>query len=377
MVERAYVPEGSRISTLSLRAFRTYARLELELQPGLTAFCGPNGIGKTNLVEALAMSCAGASPRTSSEFRVIREGSTFARIVAGVEIADRPHQRVVRVEAGAGKRLEIDGSVVRGVDEFASSLPAVTFLPERLLVVRGAPSRRRALLDRCVMRMLPRATADFRQYAAAMAQRNNLLRRAKGGAEVRTQIQPWSEQMVEAGTAMREHRRVALAQLGPRFTARFAELTEFDDGALDLEQRGGDDINEALSESWSHDVRRGTTTVGPHLDDLTYRQGARDLRTHGSTGEQRAALLAWSLADADSVTAITGTAPLLVFDEPYAELDQHRRRLLTAALLELPQVFVTTTEPPQHLVDRRGAAPIDLRRVSSGEVHAWTSSFPT
>ncbi|MBC7643768.1 MAG: DNA replication/repair protein RecF, partial [Thermoleophilia bacterium] len=192
---------GSQITSLALRSFRTYERLDVELRPGLTVFCGPNGIGKTNLIEALAMACSGASPRTSSEFRVIRSGSSFARIAAEVIIDGRQHERVVRIEAGAGKRLEIDRSVIRSVDEFASSLPAVSFLPERLLVVRGAPARRRALLDRCVARMMPRSAADFRKYVSAMAQRNNLLRRAKGGAEVRTQIQPWTEQMVEAGTA--------------------------------------------------------------------------------------------------------------------------------------------------------------------------------
>ena len=85
-------------------------------------------------------------------------------------------------------------------------------------------------------------------------------------------------------------------------------------------------------------------------------------------------MLAWSLADADAVVSLTGTAPILVFDEPYAELDQHRRRLLTAALLELPQVFVTTTEPPQHLVELQGSAPISLRRVSSGAVAPWMTT---
>jgi len=223
------------------------------------------------------MACSGSSPRTSSEFRVIRNGGSFARIAADTLIDGWHHERVVRIESGAGKRFEIDHNIIRSVDEFASSLPAVTFLPERLLVVRGAPARRRALLDKCVIRMLPKtAGADFRQYGVAMAQRNNLLRRAKGGAEVRTQIQPWTDQMAEAGTAMREHRRVALAQLAPRFTARFADLTEFVDGALGLELRGDTDLAAAFEASWQYDVRRGTTTVGPHLDDLNYRQGDRD-----------------------------------------------------------------------------------------------------
>lgn len=359
-----------RLTRIELRDFRNHERLTLEPSQPFVVLVGPNGAGKTNLLEAASMACSGSSPRTSSELRCIRDGQPFARVSVDVSCDGRTSSRAVVLDGARGKRLEVDGQVERSLEGFATAVPVATFLPERLLVVRGAPARRRQLLDRLVARVHPEGASIQNHYSRALTQRNNLLRRARVGAAVGEAIRPWTEAVVEWGSRIREARNTVLESLNPCFRERFSQLTGFTDGALEIELRGDPDIAAALASTASIEQRRGSTMVGPHLDELTYRQGGRNLRTHGSTGEQRAALLAWSLADADIVIDRTGLHPILLLDEPYAELDHDRRRKLTLALATAPFVMVTTTEAPRHLSDPEIAGSVAVYRVSSGSVTA-------
>lgn len=363
-----------RLLEMRLRDVRSYEQLSIALEPeaSLTVLTGPNGVGKTNLLEAAAVVLSGASPRTSAELRLIRDGAASARIEARVAVGDQQHDRSATFVAGQGKRLELDGTTSRSVEAFAEATPAVTFLPERLLVIRGAPARRRALLDRLAARLVPGAAARARRYGSAVQQRNTLLRRARAGADVRSAIRPWNDQLVELGGAVRDDRDRVLERLHEPFARRLLQLTQLTGGTLDVDLRGGD-LAAAFSEAWAADVRRGSTTVGPHLDDVRPVQAGRDLRAWGSTGEQRAALLAWTLAEADAITDATATRPVLLLDEPWGELDQERRRLLTGVMLDAgAQVIATTTEPPAHL-DDVPPEQVSLRAVSSGAVHPSTT----
>jgi DNA replication and repair protein RecF len=362
------------VTQVSLREFRSYERLDVELSSGLVVLAGPNGVGKTNFLEACAMLLQGSSPRTSSELRCVRTGAAFFRVSGTVAGPGGLHQHAVTIEPGRGKRLERDGSAVRSASEYGAAAGAITFLPERLLVVRGAPARRRALLDRLVELVRPAAGKTMRDYAHAVSQRNALLRQARGGRDVRHALTPWNEQLERLGNELRHARARAIAELGPRLTARYEQLTTLPAAGVSVDLRGPD-IARALAETEALERRRGSTMVGPHLDDVRLEQDGRDLRAYGSTGEQRAALLAWALASADLVRNHTGVQPVLLLDEPYAELDRDRRALLSAALLRLGQVLVTTTEPPAHLpaAAAAAAAQATVLRVSSGQVDGWAS----
>ncbi|MCW2962225.1 MAG: recF [Thermoleophilia bacterium] len=340
----------------------------------MTVLTGPNGIGKTNLLEACAVSVTGASPRTSTETRLVRDDAAACRIAARVWIGDHVHEREVRIEPGRGKQLRIDGSPVRSVEAYAEQVPALTFLPERLLIIRGAPARRRALVDQLSARLLPPFAASLKGYTAALQQRNNLLRRAKVGGRIEEQIAPWDLQLVEHGTEVRRLRRELLDRLADPFAARLAQLTDLADGSFELVPRGSDDLAAELVEVAAIDRRRGSTTTGPHLDDILPMQAGRDLRALGSTGEQRAALLAFTLAARDLIVADTGIHPILLLDEPWAELDADRRRRLSDLLDGIGQVVATTTEPPAHLVAAaRGGRDVQFVAVSSGATTPWPS----
>lgn len=361
------------MTRISLRQFRTYERFDISLPTGTVVIAGPNGVGKTNFLEACAMLMQGASPRTSSELRCIRQGSHFMRIAGTISVGGGVQERAVTIEAGRGKRLERDSVIMRSVADYTAGPPlAVTFLPERLLVVRGAPARRRALLDALVEQLQPGAAGVLRAYAHVVSQRNALLRQARQGRNVGAQLGPWNEQLERTGAELRRLRARTIAELSPRLTERFEQLTGLKDAAVSVELRGAD-IARGLAETADSEHRRAATMVGPHLDEVRFLQNDRDLRSFGSTGEQRSALLAWALASADALRARNNAQPALILDEPYAELDHDRRARLSAVLAQLGQVLVTTTEPPEHLQRAPQPSPVSILQVFSGTISPWTT----
>ena len=363
------------IASLQLHDVRSYPDLRLELQPGVTVLVGANGVGKTNLLEACAVVLTGASPRTSSELRLVREGADAARIAATVQVGDDTHDRDVVFRVGKGKQLRVDDNVARTVDSYAEQVPVATFLPEKLLTIRGAPQRRRALVDQLTARMVSGAATTQRAYAGVLQQRNALLRRAKAGADIGDQLQPWNAQLIEHGTLLRTQRTELLDRLATPFANRFLQLTDLPDARFVCELRGSGDLTADLEEVAGAELRRGSTLVGPHLDDLLPRIGDRDVRAFGSAGEQRAALLAFTLAARDLLADQLGVDPVVLLDEPWSELDADRRRRLSTMLAELAQVIVTSTEPPAHLDAVLPDA--HVLSVSLGEVTEWTSPTAT
>ncbi len=335
----------------------------------MTVLVGPNGVGKTNLLEACAVVLSGSSPRTSSELRLVREGEPAGRIAAHVVIDHAAHVRDVVLQHGKGKQLRVDGSPARSVDEFSAQVPVVTFLPERLLVIRGAPQRRRALVDQLAARIIPGAGRTQRDYTAALQQRNALLRRAKVGHDVTDQLTPWTEQLLQHGVDYRTQRMQLLDLVAEPHAHRFAELTDLPLATFTADLRGSGDLAADAEELAAAERRRGSTLLGPHLDDVLPRLAGRDLRAFGSAGEQRAALLAFTFASRDVLADRLGVAPVVLLDEPWSELDQDRRRRLTAMLAPLEQVVVTSTEPPSHLSEVLDAACV--LSVTSGQVQAW------
>jgi DNA replication and repair protein RecF len=366
------VARAASIRRLTLRSVRTYERLDLDVSVGATVLVGPNGVGKTNLLEACAVVLQGSSPRTSSELRLIREGETAARIAATVSVGDDLHERDVTFQAGRGKQLRVDGNVARSIDEFARQVPVVTFLPEKLLTIRGAPQRRRALVDHLTSRIIPGSGKAQRDYTSALQQRNALLRRAKVGHDVVDQLHPWTQQLIEQGTQLREHRARLLALLAAPYAERFRALTDLEAATFEVELRGCGDLAADEAEIADHERRRGTSLIGPHLDDVLPRVGGRDLRAFGSAGEQRAALLAFTLAARDVLAEHLGVDPVVLLDEPWSELDADRRRRLSTMLADLPQVIITSTEPPAHLGEVLPDATV--LAVSSGQVEPWRAS---
>jgi DNA replication and repair protein RecF len=347
-----------RASRLELRDFRNYERAEAELSPSLTVVSGPNGAGKTNLLEALCFVCTGRSPRTANERELVRRGAAVARLVLDTADEVGEHRIELGFEPGEAKRLRVDGRPVDGPAGLSERPLVALFMPERLELVKGAPSARRAHLDQLVAALWP-ARADGRgAYSRALAQRNALLARIRAGAATPSALDVWDVELGRAGVRLMRDRAAAAAELCPSFAARGRELGLPGEPELRYRPRSEAADAEALAaelgERRSADIERGFTAHGPHRDELQLLLDGIPLRAYGSQGQQRSALLALLLAERDVLASARGREPLLLLDDVMSELDVARRELLSELLRGGGQAVVTATEP-EHVPGADGA----------------------
>jgi DNA replication and repair protein RecF len=334
------------------------------LRPGLVLAVGPNGVGKTNLLEALHVGSQGFSPRTRNDAQLIRFGSRMSRISVRGRRGTVPIEIELTIEAGAGKRAKVNGAALRAAEQLRSETAALVFTPDRLGVVKGAPAARRAYFDRALGRLSPARAQLSAEYSAAVAQRNASLRRVAAGFSTRAALQPWTEQVAQLGAELVAARREVLGLLGQPFAERAGEL-----GLPEAELRyhGEAPTVAALEDRVDRDLERGVTGIGPHLDDVVLGSGGRELRSFGSQGEQRLAVLALLLAEAELIVERRGVPPLLLLDDVLSELDPGRRRILAARVVRVGQALVTATDAAM-----LPAEPDQLLEVTPGEVHDRT-----
>ena len=332
------------------------------LEPGLVLVVGPNGAGKTNLLESLHVGTQGFSPRTRADAQLIRFGERAARVALRGRRAESDVEVEVTLRAGEGKQAKLNGVALRAAEQLRAELATLVFTPDRLAVVKGGPAVRRAYFDRSVGRLLP-ARADLAPlYGAALGQRNAALRRVALGFSTREALEPWTSRVAELGAQLVQARREALGLLAPVFAERAGELG-LPEASLDY--RGATPDAAQLEARLDRDIERGVTGLGPHLDDVGVLSAARDLRTYGSQGEQRLAVLSLLLAEAAVVTERRGVPPLLLLDDVLSELDGDRRETLARHLPPGGQAMVTTTSAGQLPLE-----PAQLIEVRPGEATA-------
>lgn len=319
---------------------------------------GPNGAGKTNLLESLHVGTQGFSPRTRSDAQLVRFGQEIARIAVRGVRGGAPLELEVTLRPREPKRASVNGARLRTAELLRGEVATLVFTPDRLVVVKGAPAARRSYFDRVLGRLAPVQAALPAEYGAAVGQRNAALRRIATGLSSREALAPWSERVIELGARLVGARREVAAALGPLFAERAGELG-FEAATIRYEAESV--RPEELEARFERDLERGQTGLGPHLDDFGLLAGARDLRTFGSQGEQRLAVLALLLAEAELIAQRRGTPPLLLLDDVLSELDPERREILARRIRSFGQALVTTTS--------RAALPLEpdqLLEVAAG-----------
>ena len=321
---------------------------------------GPNGAGKTNLLEAVHLATQGLSFRTRQDAQLVRRGAEEGRAAVAGHRGTVPLESEIALSTRAGKRIRLNGAALASAEELRARVHALVFTPDRLAVVKSGPAARRAYFDRVLARLLP-ARADLPgAYAEALGQRNAALRRVGMGLSDTSAVEPWTDRVVALAGALVEARRLTVELLSPAFAERAGELgLPAASVGYAAEAPGREDLDERLS----RDLERGTTGVGPHLDEFRVLSGDRDLRAFGSQGEQRLAVLSLLLAEAELLTGRGEVPPLLLLDDALSELDADRRRVLSARLGAVGQTLVTATG-----AEALPLAPAQLLVVSPGEV---------
>jgi DNA replication and repair protein RecF len=355
-----------RVVGVELRDFRTYARAEASLGGGLTVVHGPNGAGKSNLLEALYFGCTGHSPRTRNERELIRFGAKATRVVVRLSDGSRAHELSVGYEWGsprALKRMTSDGAPVERLLDVEQRPLVSVFDPDRLELIKGAPAVRRAHLDRLVAAIWPLRAADRRAYGHVLAQRNALIGRIRSRRASQATLHAWDRELAVAALALRAHRAAAVELLCEPLAERARRLGL--SGEVALEYRpgaGASDEQEFVAELESRlaaDLERGYSSYGPHRDELAILRDGRELRSYGSQGEQRLALLSLLLAERAVLASERERTPLMLLDDVMSELDRERRELLAEELTTGGQSVIATTD----LAHVPGSSGADVARL--------------
>lgn len=356
--------------------FRNYADETVLLAPGLNVLVGGNAQGKTNLLEAIAFAATGSTPRTANDQEVVRWGEDFARVEMRVSLDEGEERKVaVGYAPGQKKRLTVDGAPASSLNAYAAGgagARVVTFFPDDIRVIKGAPSDRREFLDTLLSSLRPSYARAVAEYAKAVQQRNQLLRRIRDGFSSERTLSTWDKKVLDFGTQVLEGRMVTVRPLGALFEDAVTALYGPEKAALRYSYSAPlDGYYEALREARSTDVERGTTSVGPHRDDFAVLFGGVSMTTYGSQGQQRLATLALKFAAREYLREETGQDPLLLFDDVMSELDERRRGYLSEYFLDSTQAIISTTNLDYFADEILKKA--QVIRISGGTIHTATS----
>ncbi|MHB1162016.1 MAG: DNA replication/repair protein RecF [Chloroflexota bacterium] len=373
---------------LSLANFRNYSQLELELPAPVVLFQGDNGQGKSNLLEAIYFLATTRPLRAGSDRELINWGATqepipFARVAGAVrrgtselkveiviraDRAERPGTALAEggtVPGGLSKRIKVNGVVKRALD-LIGLINVVTFSPQDLELIAGAPALRRRFLDIANCQVDPRYCRALQQYNRVLLQRNHLLKQIRGNQQPVETLDFWSDELVKSGSYLLAHRHHTVAALNDRIDGYHHRLTGTGkrlrmvyrssveeaaspdggtggrgDGEVD---RQAELFREALRRYRKREVIHGMSLVGPHRDDLLFLADGIDVNVYGSRGEQRAVALALKLSEVEFMQAATGERPILLLDDMMSELDPTRRQLLLETIDGSGQTLITATD---------------------------------
>jgi DNA replication and repair protein RecF len=345
-----------RVERLEVVDFRNHDGAEVELPAGVSVLAGANGVGKTNLLEAIGYLATLGSHRVGQDASLIRAGTASAVIRATVRRAGRQLLVDVELRSGSGVRGRVNGAPVPRARDLLGVVRATLFAPEDLGLVRGDPEERRRFLDTLATQRLPRYHGSRQDYDRVLRQRNTLLRSAGGRlpASALATLEVWDEKLASAGAEIWSERLRLVAALTPRVELAYQRLAGRDDavdvayvssvvgpGAADPDPaKLAQALRERLIADRAREVERGLTLSGPHRDDLALALRELPARTHASHGE------AWSLALAlrlgsHRLLAEEGEEPVLLLDDVFAELDRQRRDRVAEAALATEQAIVT------------------------------------
>jgi len=344
------------LERLWLTDFRSHQQLELGFDAGVTALVGPNGSGKTNIVEAIGWLTSMRSFRGAPNDALIHREAETA--IARARLRSDQRELLIEAELPRTGRLRVQMNRQRVQRKDLLGVLSVTvFAPDDLELVKGSPGERRTYLDDVVVGLHPRNEPIRAKVDKVLKQRNALLKGVHGklDSDAAFTLDVWDAKFIEAGEQLGDLRAEAVDLLGPLVTDALQAVAG-GDHAVSLRYVApwfDSGLRSALEDSRKDDVRRGITTVGPHRDEIEVLLNGMPARTHASQGEQRSIALALRLAGHELVRKTTGVAPLLVLDDVFSELDDGRSAALVEALPAGQTLLTSAIDlPPQATADR-------------------------
>ena len=360
------------ISNIELDGFRNYKELFLELPQGLVFIHGDNGQGKSNLLEAIHLVSIFRSFRASRESELINwnvsrtNSSKYALITAKANSERTPLTIKLMIENQSSERFSKSGNQVvekrvrlngspKKISELVGLIPSILFSPDDIQLIAGPPSIRRRFLDLMISQVNPLYLDDLRRYLKILGHRNKLLRTERGSKSLHEQLSHWDIQLAKSGSNILIRRYDAIKSLQTNIQPIFNSLTSGAD-EFSLTYTPTVPINtdkssletsflDKLTINQSRDMSLGSTTIGPHRDDISLCQNGRYIATYASRGQARIIALILKLGQAKYTEQFRREQPILLLDDVLAELDEHYRDRLIQHTVQYQQSILTSTNP--------------------------------
>jgi len=332
---------------VSLMGFRNYVSLDLELSPGFNIISGPNAQGKTNFLESLYLLATTRLLRGQKDSEAILDGHDVGKACA--ELLSTNTELSVTLHKGTRKRAAINGLNLPRASDLIGRMPAVSVSTTDLAIVRGEPADRRMFLDLELSGLHASYLRHLTLYKRALEQRNALLKDSRESMQPASAFEPWELQIAQHGAAIRHARTLYIWSLSPLSKEAHREMSAGESLHLAYVLRDESEMEEqaidALAATRHSDIGRGSTSIGPHRDDLQIDVGGRDARLFGSQGQQRTSVISLKLAAMEHAKDQLGGPPLLLLDDIFSDLDARRRELLVERVGALKgQAVLTCTE---------------------------------
>ena len=346
-----------RIRELILRPFRNISAIRLNFAADYALIFGPNGRGKSNILEAISYLSIGKSARGAKDAQAVPHGKDFFDIQAICTDERHDHQLRIFYDKKEGKKAFVDANPLPRVSDLLGVFRTVHFSPEDVSLALRVPAQRRRLLDILISQSRASYLRDLQRYNRVLTQRNHLLRTAKRsnrGLVERQAMEPWDAQLVELGAEIRKYRLEALEKINAPFTRYYDRFSPADEEA-EITYQGAKEsglealrteLKEALERRRDQEAQMGHTLSGPHRDDLKFTLNGESAEIYASEGQLKTVLISWKLAEARYMEEQTGRQPVLLLDDVFSELDPGRVGELLDIINEFEQVIATTPQDP-------------------------------
>ena len=334
------------VSRLHLHQFRSHEDAIFDFDPRVTAIIGPNGSGKTNILEAIYTLCMGKSFRDGDDDLITYEHDWY-RIEA---MMDDVNRELRYQPSNKGKQLIVDGTP-KGRFTYRQQLPVVLFEPDDLLMIHSSPSARRKYIDEIVQKISPHTRQLFARYERVITQRNNLLKQNQSLAQLKDNLFVWDISVAELGAKVIAERTAIINALNMRLSDTYSQIAQrpqvLSVQYIAPEQSQTESQLLAQIHTRLHDdIRRGYTTVGPHRHDVSFLLNNKDAQHSASRGEVRSILLSLKMIELRLLEESSGTVPVFLCDDVFSELDHDRSVAVSGLAKGRAQMILTSTSAP-------------------------------